>query len=322
MIIYFDRDLTSETIYANGDELAIVLGRDKDADGNRVYSWPREEKEHLVTFQDPVLVTDNYRIGNLPPFNKAPVKTDRYEASRFGTRDNVFRLFEFPVRTTIYDGTSLEFEQQKYPGLWGPSIDTLLACYGTRLLDLDDVRTMCELGSGSGFWTKDILANNINLLLAHTIDLNPASERCIRDTVHDIRLIPKTGDAIAFLEGKRYDRLFCNPPYLPRPKSIDDNPYEGISLFAYLILHGQEHLTRDGSVVTNISSLCEHLTDPLIRKAGVNVRKIATREVPLKVFNVLNNKEWMAYLLDHGLRHNPHDGYEFWQTINIVELRS
>ena len=44
-------------------------------------------------------------------------------------------------------------------------------------------------------------------------------------------------------------------------------------------------------------------------------------EVPLKVYNVLNNKEWMDYLLERGLKKEHRDGYDYWQTIKIVEMR-
>lgn len=34
------------------------------------------------------------------------------------------------------------------------------------------------------------------------------------------------GSGIDYLKDRKFDLLVCNPPYIPRPKSIDDNPYE------------------------------------------------------------------------------------------------
>lgn len=127
MIIKFSKNLDKEYIYGNGDALAIVLAKNKDADGKRIYRRNKTENELVTTFDNPVLVTDNYRIS-------------RIKSSTL--RDTIFRLFEFPVRTTEYDGTSIEFEQKRYPGLWGPSIDTILGCYAMKDLDLSKVKTM------------------------------------------------------------------------------------------------------------------------------------------------------------------------------------
>ncbi|NCN86796.1 hypothetical protein GW932_03105 [archaeon] len=44
-------------------------------------------------------------------------------------------------------------------------------------------------------------------------------------------------------------------------------------------------------------------------------------KVPLKVNNIMNNKEWLKYLESRGLNKNMHDGYEYWQELNILEFR-
>ena len=112
MILRFNQDLTEQAIYAHGNELAEIMGRDKDASGKRTYTWPETEEQRVAMFENPVLVTDNHRIAQLAP----------------ALRDTVFALFGKPVKVTEYDGTSLRFEQRLYPGVWGPSIDTLLFC--------------------------------------------------------------------------------------------------------------------------------------------------------------------------------------------------
>ena len=134
MIQRFSNDLSRQDIYANGAELAQIMGKDKDKRGRRVYTRPDKEEQFVVSFKEPVLFTDNYRIAQLPP----------------ELRDTVFALFGSPVKTTEYDGTSVSFEQKKYPGVWGPNIDTVALCRGLYNADLQGVKTAIEIGSGSG----------------------------------------------------------------------------------------------------------------------------------------------------------------------------
>jgi tRNA1(Val) A37 N6-methylase TrmN6 len=305
MIIKFNKEISEQEIYANGDELARIMGLDKDEKGNRVYTHPKEKMLHVVTFKNPILVTDNYRIGNLEP----------------SLRDTLFALYGSPIRITEYDNTSLEFEQKRYPGVWGPSIDTLLFC---RALDKADFKTQkkaIEIGSGSGFVSKYILEHTPSLESLTLIDLNKYALECAQENIKDRRAKFFTGDGIEFIQGKKYDAIICNPPYIPRPKSIDDNPYEGVGLLGYLISHAPQLLTNNGVLITNISSLCKGITKKMINESNVEVKTLDSMEVPLKVYNVLNNKEWMDYLLERGLQKNRHDGYDYWHTIAITELK-
>ena len=63
MIIRFNEDLTKQEIYANGDELFQKMGLDMDGEGNRVYSYPKDREVYVATLENPVLVTDNYKIS-------------------------------------------------------------------------------------------------------------------------------------------------------------------------------------------------------------------------------------------------------------------
>ncbi|MBI4919630.1 class I SAM-dependent methyltransferase [archaeon] len=302
MIIKFNSELTKQEIYANGDDLSRALALDKDEKGNRVYTWSKDKRKQVVIFDKPVLVTDNHKIGQLNPT----------------LRDTVFALFSYPLKITEYENTSVDFEQQKYPGVWGPSIDTLLFCKALKKIDLTNVKTVLEIGCGSGFISKYLL-NNSKIKKIDLIDLNKYAIKCAKENIKDKRAKFHVGDALKFIENKKYDLIMCNPPYIPRPKSIDDNPYEGIYLLNYLLTQAKENLTPQGVIITNISSLCEHLTNQLIKT--LSIKKLESLQVPLKVYNVLNNPEWMNYLLQRGLKKEFKQGYEYWQTINIVEVK-
>ena len=306
MIISFDRKLSKQAIFANGAELAQLMGLDKDKAGNRVHEHPKDKKLHVVTFDNPVLVTDNYKISQLEP----------------ALRDTVFALFGSSEKTIEYDGTALEFDQQKYKGVWGPSIDTLLFCRAFTNSDLSEARTGIEVGSGSGFISKYILDNLSGLESMTLIDFNRYAMDCAHDNIKDKRAKFFAGNAIEFMEGKKYDLIVCNPPYIPRPKSIDDNPYEGIGLLCYLVTHPKELLTENGKLIINISSLCQKLVlGEMVKDCNVNSKELDNMEVPLKVYNVLNNEVWMNYLLGKGLKKERREGYDYWQRLMITQIK-
>ncbi len=308
MILRFNQDLTEQTVSANGAELAQIMGYDKDEEGKRTNSWPEDRAQRVITFDDPVLVTDNYQIGRLPSV----------------LRDTIFALFSSTIKITEYDGTSLRFEQKRYPGVWGPSIDTLLFCRAINPKnnqELLGVKTALEVGCGSGFISKYILENAPELEAITLIDLNQHAVQCAKENIEDKRAEYLIGDATELMKGNKYDLIVCNPPYIPRPKSIDDNPYEGISLLTYLIGHAGRLLTSKGKIITNISSLCSSIVESSIREAGVKVSHLDLMEVPLKVFNVLNNPAWMDYLIEKkGLDKRSKRGYDYWHTIKIIKI--
>jgi tRNA1(Val) A37 N6-methylase TrmN6 len=305
MIIEFSRGLEKQDFYANGNELASVMGLDKDEAGRRVYEYPNDKKVHVATLDKPVLVTDVYRIAQLEPTQ----------------RDTVFKLLESPLRRTIYDGVGIDFEQDKYPGVWGPSIDTIAFCEGLSRLDLSRVKNAIEIGSGSGFISKYLLEKLPNLESVDLVDLNPRTEGCWKDNIGDTRAHFYIGDGSAHMESRQTDLLICNPPYIPRPRSIDDNAYEGIGLMKSLIGGAKTMLSEDGVLVINYSSLSEKEAMKAIDKSGMAMETLVKMEVPLKVCNVLNNSEWVEYLLQRGMQSKNQSGYQYWHNIFIVALR-
>jgi hypothetical protein len=95
-----------------------------------------------------------------------------------------------------------------------------------------------------------------------------------------------------------------------------------VGLLNYLIKNSQKLLNENGLFVTNISSLCKPITDETVRESQVKSVDIDRMTVPLKVYNVLNNRQWMDYLVKNkGLKEDYHDGYKFWQEIVITTIR-
>ncbi len=305
MILEFSDSLDAQTILAQGAELASVMGRDRDESGARVYTWPDSETALVATIADPVLITDHHRIAQLSP----------------RIRDTVFKLFESPRRTTSFQGTSLVFEQRAYPGVWGPNIDTLVFCQTLTKERLHGVKTALEIGCGSGFIGRFVLEHSAEVAEMHFVDINPHAVQCARDSVVDPRAVYHEGNGLEYLEGRRFDLIVCNPPYIPRPHSLADNAYEGVDLLAYFILHGARHLNPGGRIVVMTSSVAASVVDPLLASSGVPVATLARREVPLKVLNVLNNAEWMSWLLaSRGVSFERKAGYDHWHTIRVMAL--
>lgn len=306
LILRFDRDLKTQRIIANGGELAAIMGMDRDELGNRVYTYPKEKEVAVAAMEDPVLVTDYYRICRWEPV----------------LRDTVYALYRSLERATDYAGMVLEFTEYRYPGVWGPSIDTLLFCKGLTEEALAGVKSAVEIGCGSGFISKHILRCAPDLQQMVLVDINPHAIECARDHIADPRATFLTGDGIRYLAGRKFDLILCNPPYIPRPGGIEDNPYEGVGLLVHLITQCSDYLHAGGRVITNYSSLCADIAQQAIFGSGHEFQVMERLEVPLKVFNVLNNSAWMEYLkMRSRLQPARKNGYTYWHTISIIQIR-
>src|SRR4051812_34755010 len=102
MRIRFDDQLAWQEVWAEGaDEIEGILDGSLTEDGEQIL---------LCRFERPVLVTDPYRIAQLPPRR----------------RDLVQTFLGLPRRVIEYDGVELDFDQSMFPRVWSPSIDTLL----------------------------------------------------------------------------------------------------------------------------------------------------------------------------------------------------
>ena len=305
MIIKVSKDLKKQQIWANGVELASIMGKDRQQ-GKRMITYPDSKKTFVTEFKNPVLMTDTYKISQHKPT----------------LRDTLFSLYNNKPRIVEYDGVNT-FWDDSHINVWCPSIDTILMAkaIGKILKKNPKIKTVIEIGCGSGFISKYILAkgNNITSILIN--DINPYAIKSAKDNIKDKRAKFILGNGIKMIQNKNFDLIICNPPYIPRPNSIDDNPYEGIGLLKYLLHNGQNHLNPNGYLVTNISNLCEKQV--LSIKPQMSIKKVETMKVPLKVNNILNNSNWVNYLVQKcGLEKTLKQGYEYWQRIDIVALKN
>jgi len=304
MIIKVNPDLTKQEIWANGDELAGIMGKDRNK-GKRVITYPSSKKLFVHTFKNPFLMTDNFKISKLNPTQ----------------RDTLFALYASRPRIVEYDGVST-FWDSSHLGVWCPSIDTILFAQALKkiLKKQKNFKTGVEIGCGSGFLSKYILAKNKKIKSFLINDISPYAIKSAKDNIEDKRASFHVGDGIKKIKNKKFDLVICNPPYVPRPKSIDENPYEGIKLLKHLVHQGQQYLNKGGILVTNVSSLCWNFI--FDKKPTMKVKLLEKMKVPLKVNNILNNKKWVNYLKKTGLKKQYKQGYEYWQEINIIILKN
>lgn len=301
MIIKISSDLKKQEIWANGTELASIMGKDRK-NGKRVITYPLNKKIYVYTFKNPILLTDNYRISKLNPT----------------LRDTLLSLYSSLPRIIEYDGIST-FWDSSHTNVWAPSIDTILFAKALKKLlkSRKDFKRIIEIGCGSGFLSKYLLRKSkVKSILVN--DINPYAIKCAMDNIKDEGASFYVGDGIKKIKNSKFDLIICNPPYVPRPKAFGGSPYEGIDLLYMLVHQGQKYLNKKGILITNISSLCWDII--LKEKPSMKFKILEKMKVPLKVNNILNNKEWLEYLKKRGLKKNYKNGYEYWHEIRVIML--
>lgn len=323
MYQHFSNDLSTQHIYANGNELATMMGHDRYPDGTKRYLFPATEKELVAIIRDPVLVSDINAILN--------------QIKEYAAQQTALALIGKTSKITAYDGLEFTFEQEKYPKLRGPNIDTLFFCRGLGEMNfsglsrvLRDYKSFLEIGTGSGFigrymehvlhraWKKDYkLTYN---------DINPqAEEFYYANNRINWNSSFVLGSGLDIVEKHKFDMVVCNPPYIPRPNSIEDNAYEGLWLVIALLEQSKDFLNPWGTLLLNISSLGMSIVDKMIWRLdgkGFDVKVIDSIQVPLKVFNVLNNKERLNYLKEHhDLYEEPRNWHHYRHGLSMFQIK-
>jgi methylase of polypeptide subunit release factors len=315
MRILIDPAITKATFFAQGHEIPKVIG-------GKLRRKNEEVPVHV--FRHPRLLTNTAAIGRLPS----------------SQRDMIARLLEFHRRVVEYDDVSVEWSDIEYPGVWGPSIDTILfakALHG--LLRLPGyrvgVRSFLEIGCGSGFLSKYVIqkkkALGKPLGHAHLMDINPDALTCAMRAIEETRgntlvtyTLNKSEKPLKVAHG--YDLVVCNPPYVPRPHEQHTNPFEGLFLYGEILRKAEDLLSPGGTLITNFSSISRRDVYPEFRKK-FTMRTLVKMKVPLKIPLITaqrsdESKKWMEYLLRTKrlfVDRSEKSGYRYWHTIEIVE---
>lgn len=310
MLIRVADDLSRLHVLAEGYEQESILGMRKAS----------AEPVEVMAFDEPTLLTDNAAIGRLAPH----------------IRDAVFSLYMSFPRGVEYAGVRVDWTPWDYPRVWCPNIDTVFLARVLARELTPEVKRFAEIGTGSGFLTKLALQKAPWLERAVATDINIDAVRCAHDAVQELdnkdvlALLKVDPDAPSLGLTGHYDLLVTNPPYLPRPLSRHDNPFEGLDLLAKLAREADGLLGPGGRILTNISSAAGEEPLEWFREAGFAVSALETLRVPLKVNAVTSQMSpeshaWIKYLLDKDALEQEADdgdrsGYRFWHRLQAFEI--
>jgi len=317
MKIRIDSELKVVEFWAVDQEIPKVTGG----------SVKKYGPEYLIhTFIKPRLLVDNARIMTLPSTK----------------RDMVVRLLEFPNRVIEYDGVRLSWTDQQYPGVWSPSIDTILFAKALRFLlrssfFLKNACSFLEIGCGSGFLSKYILQKKLEIKkpikYAHLMDINHDALTCAMNTIDEVKGTTLISYSLnrpreIIKTTNQHDLVISNPPYIPRPNARINNPFEGLFLYQEIFKRASE-LLRPGSILlTNFSSISKSEVWPLFVKK-FKIKTIYKMKVPLKIPLITarfseESRKWMNYLEKKDkiiVDRSEKSGYRYWHVIQIVECR-
>ncbi len=308
------KGLKKQSIYAIGPEINLVLGDDRYDNGSVKPLFPMSEERLVAEIYDPVLLTDIHTINKLDPI----------------TRDTVMALSKRNPLKNRYNGVTVSWDSNLYPSAWTDTIDTYVVLDSIETAGdilTDDVKTILEIGCGVAHLSKYAATQCKNTRELILDDINPQALDCARQNMKDLRecilvgYYHKDGRRLA---GKRSDIVLFNGPYVPRPKTIEGTAFEGVELQHDVIVNGRKFVTKNGKLIVTASSLSWDITEQALEEAEkkglVSWKSIGGKRVPFKITSILNNKVWMNYLFDRGLKETPERGYKYWHEISILEL--
>ncbi len=264
----------------------------------------------IAQFQDPKLLTDFAAISRLNP----------------SLRDLVFALYGSYPREVVYDEVACNWTPHIYPGVWGPSIDTIWMAKCIKQFLSPEIKSIAEVGCGSGYLSKYIIYHAPSILAATLTDISLNALNCASDNIGDTSnakvtyIMPHADDQTLGLN-RRYDLIISNPPYIPRPNQKQNNPYEGLSVIHRLATNLEQVLNPDGNLFINIPTVSGDAPINWFKESGYEIKLIEEFRVPLKVNAVINNispasKKWLNYLQDNNLIEcAPNDPDYKWHQI-------
>jgi tRNA1(Val) A37 N6-methylase TrmN6 len=308
MLIKVSNDLSKMSVYAEGLEQQTILGAKS----------LQAEPIQVASFDNPILLTDTKKICELSS----------------SLRDTVFSLYQSYPRTVSYDDISVSWSPFDYPRVWCPSIDTVFFARTLKRYLTDNVKSVVEIGCGSGYLIKYAIHYTSNIERAVASDINLEAIRCASAAICDEPkrsltsfVLPDPDAPSLGLSGK-FDLIITNPPYIPRPNENHDNPYEGLDLIRKLSKEADSLLNQGGHILINISSLSGDEPLAWFKENGWVIEPLETMHVPLKVNSITSNivkesKDWLEYLkINKNLQEDVEEnsGYRYWQELKLYDI--
>lgn len=261
-----------------------------------------------------------------------------YKYADNGFREMLTQLYAEGRRISTYRGVSVTWDQSIDRKVWTTNIDTvnfINELFVDGVFSRGDIKQSLEIGVGGGGISKTVVAQ-VPQLEEHTAtDISTYALMCAKRNIDpvlrpDQKLNLYLGKGLRSISAS-VDLLLVNPPYIPhmqKPDAVD--PYRGTGLIKEIVEMGLDYLNPDSpnaAIYLGMSNLADKdLAEYLAANPRVKMHVIGTpREVPLKILNVNENKEWIEFLKrDHGLvcseERLKNEGFEFWHTISVVKL--
>jgi predicted RNA methylase len=205
--------------------------------------------------------------------------------------------------------------------VWPPSIDSFLfsKCLKEESYLNKQIKKVADVGCGTGFLGIYITKNNPYVEKLYGIDINEqallstmenASLNFVQDKIEVV--LSDCYDNIP--ENVYFDLVVCNPPYVPLPPHRDLNfqNFAGTYLIEKILSHSAKRTKELIILYSNISADIVNNIESKSRRRSIILKK----RVPFRLPAVLNDKEWLNYLIDRGLI-KKNDKYCYWHELII-----
>jgi len=220
-------------------------------------------------------------------------------------------------------GVLIHVDRRKDIDVFGPTIDTILITeiLSQQIFESNNtiIENALEIGCGNGLITVSIARNCQNLKLLQAIDINFNSIVCCQRNLRSNLHLHKYGLLNKFLVygqfkksifDTKFDLIVCNPPYIP---FINDTFSKFHSNKDYFEAVGG--LTLIDEIMETIPSILHPNGKLLLLVSSVSLDYTIARipqnytydlplnegfEVIFDVEAVLNNKEWLNFLIESG----------------------
>jgi len=220
-------------------------------------------------------------------------------------------------------GVLIHVDRRKDIDVFGPTIDTILITeiLSQQVFESNNIiiENALEIGCGNGLITVSIARNCQNLKILQAIDINFNSIVCCQRNLRSNLHPHKYGSINKFLiygqfkrsiVNNKFDLIVCNPPYIPL---IDDTISKfhnkkdyfeavgGLTLIDEIMETIPSILSPNGKLLLLVSSVSlDYTIDKIPPNYIYDLPLKEGFEVLFDVEAVLNNKEWLNFLVESG----------------------
>jgi release factor glutamine methyltransferase len=177
------------------------------------------------------------------------------------------------------------------PGVFQPRSDTWLLCEQLREQTLPPRAAVLDLCTGSGALAVCAAQRGARDVFAVDVSRRAVLTAQINARLNGVRVNAVRGDLFAPLDGRRFDAIVSNPPYVPAttdelptrgPERAWDAGLDGRAVLDRVCAEAPDRLKPGGVVLLVHSSVCDaERTLDQLRAGGLDADIVARRRGPL-----------------------------------------